>query len=86
MYGRSHHVIFEARLLAHGYIWPWSFHIRRWTPPRLPGWRGHVWALRGQRLLRGLSLERKGWDVGKVSKWKVLLRPVREDAGITENG
>ena len=46
----------------------------------------HVWALRGQRLLRGLSLERTGWDVGKVSKWKVLLRPVREDAGITENG
>lgn len=44
-----------------------------------------MWALRGQRLLRGLSLKRKGWDVGKVSKWKDLLRPVREYAGITEN-
>ena len=44
-----------------------------------------MWALRGQRLLRGLSLERTGWDVGKVSKWKDLLRPVREDAGIMEN-
>ena len=44
-----------------------------------------MWAFRGQRLLRRLSLERKGWGVGKVSKWKDLLRPVREDAGIMEN-
>lgn len=44
-----------------------------------------MWAPRGQRLLRGLSLERKGWDVGKVSKWKDLLRPVREYEGIMEN-
>lgn len=43
-----------------------------------------MWALRGQRLLRGLSLERKGWDVGKVSKWKDLAQTSK--GGCRDNG